>query len=254
MTKLSTLLTSGLRIIDAQVYSSNATWTKPAGAVWVRVLCWSGGQAGYDGTVSAHGAGGHAGACFVWEGPASVLSATESVTVGAGGASNGADGGSSRFAGVIASPQTFSAHTGGLWSQISNSSTNLSRENGPGDNGTSAGDSGKDGMVYVVAGGGGAGETGLGAGGAGGATHAFTGLTGGTAGSSGGGNGGNGANGDIAKGVGGAGGGGGGSDGTIGGNGGTGGVPGGGGGGGGQGSPGAGGAGGAGQVYVETWG
>ena len=252
MTKLSTLLTSGLRIIDAQVYSSNATWTKPAGAVWVRVLCWSGGQAGYDGTVSAHGAGGHAGACFVWEGPASVLSATESVTVGAGGASNGADGGSSRFAGVIASPFN---HTGGLWSQISNSSTNLSREtNGPGDAGSGSGVPGKGGMVYVVAGGGGAGETGLGAGGAGGATHAFAGLTGGAGGPSGGGNGGNGANGDIAKGVGGAGGGGGGSDGTIGGTGGTGGVPGGGGGGGGEGSPRFGGAGGAGQVYVETWG
>lgn len=285
MTKLSTLLTSGLRIIDAQTFSSNGTWTKPAGAVWVKVRCWSGGQGGHGGINSSTppARGGNAGACFTWEGPAAALGATESVTVGAGGAGAagvispavpvaGTVGGSSIFGSVMASPpplDTLAASNGGLqgfggdWSQIGSDATATTRlEPGQGSNTTP--NSGGAGLQYFMAGGGGAGAmSGSTAGATGGAIFPFAGLTGG-AGGAGGTNsaspGSPGSNGNIALGIGGAGGGG--AGGFTGGankgeNGGAGGIPGGGGGGGGRGGTGGGGdggAGGAGQVYVETWG
>jgi hypothetical protein len=77
------------------------TWTKPPGARWIEVWCIGGGGGGMGGAVGAaastrYGGGGGSGAAVtrvVY--PTSALDATETVTVGAGGA-----GGASRGAGV----------------------------------------------------------------------------------------------------------------------------------------------------------
>lgn len=78
-------------IADMQVFTANGTWTKPAGAKVVHVICISGGGGGASGrkgaagTVRCGGGGGAGGQVLAWDIPASLLSATETITVGAGG-------------------------------------------------------------------------------------------------------------------------------------------------------------------------
>lgn len=74
------------------VYTSNATWTKPAGASVVQVIAIGGGGGGGSGRLGAPastrggGAGGGGGGMTMWTVPASTLAATVAVTVGSGGA------------------------------------------------------------------------------------------------------------------------------------------------------------------------
>ena len=86
--------------ITRQVFTSNGTWTKPAGLKYAEIVCISAGGSGAKGTNG--GGGGGAGAETQGLFAASSLSATETVTVGTGGASkttngNGNDGGNSSF-------------------------------------------------------------------------------------------------------------------------------------------------------------
>jgi hypothetical protein len=285
---------------DIQEFTSTgtSTWTKPSGAKMVHVIMFAGGGGGGGGrrrgganiatVAAAGGAGGGAGGrSEVWV-PASLLNATESVVVGAGGTggnggandgssgSSGSAGGQSSFAQFIA--RVGGAGGGGSTSAGSNAgtaggssvmATNISDNFWDGDGAATAtsapGDGARDGLR---GGGGGAGAGFLvnstltrtgGAGGQGGAAFSTsTTLTGGggSAGSSTA-NGGNGADSTTDNYGGGSGGGGGGVSSTAATSGGNGGVPGGGGGGGGAASgsfaAGAGGNGGNGFVRVTTF-
>jgi len=282
MTKLSNLLTSGgLRIIDTQTYSSNDTWTKPAGAVLVRVvMCGGGGSGRRPAANAAASSGGGAAPMVEMTFPAAGLGPTESVVVGAGGAAvsvtatDGNAGGYSAFgkleaAGGFGGTNTVSAAFS-LWHPSIGAPSTVASRVGSGQpvpGGANTGD-GQDGAIGIIGGAGGyVGANNSSVGKAGGASSRYRGAgltspanatsgTGGTSGGATGGNGGTGASGEIRIGLGGEGGGAGGGGSTTGGNGGAGGVPGGGGGAGGFGTTTSGdsGAGGAGQVYVETWG
>ena len=265
MTNLSSLagFKSGLRIIATNTYTANDTWTKPTGAVWVRVVLCGGGGGGRS--IGASGnSGGGAGAPIVEKSfPAASLGATESITVGSGGAggtnqNNGSSGGYSAFGSLveatgsaggsdIAQPPAFSlSHPsvgappaavtiGGVRTPMRTAAAGDSSDF-PGTSGGGATNiTGRDGVIGIVAGGGGSGGNG-GDGRAGGATNRYRsqGVQAGNGSAGGSGTVGTvGATGNIVFGLGGGGGGGGGT-GTSGNS--------------------IGGAGGAGRVYVETWG
>lgn len=88
--------------IDAQTFNSSGTWTKPSKGAVAFIEVWGAGGSGAA-TSSPNTAGGGAGGAYVSRlVPLSSLGSTESVTVGAGGASrttiaNGFSGGNSSF-------------------------------------------------------------------------------------------------------------------------------------------------------------
>ena len=89
-----TLSWSGVTGASVTNFSSSGTWTKPAGVTTVTVELWGGGGGGGSGRKgdnNADGGGGGGGGAYVTKTfPASDISSTVSVTLGAGGAGGAA--------------------------------------------------------------------------------------------------------------------------------------------------------------------
>ena len=85
--------------VDVQEYERTGVWTKPLNAQLCFIEGSGGGEAGANGSLSSNGSGGQAGVAYQILVPASLLSQVESVAIGAGGATTGADGGDTVFSG-----------------------------------------------------------------------------------------------------------------------------------------------------------
>lgn len=188
---------------DRQSFTSSDTWTKPSSGTVALIECWGGGASGGKGTaVGGAGGGGGGGYSYRWI-LMSSLGATETVTIGAGGAAqttadtDGNAGGNTTFGAHL------TAYGGGAGGR---DNANLNNSGGGGGGQTSAGSTG------ASTGGDGGGPV-PGAGGAN-ATNADHGVS---SGGGGGRNGGLGGNGFYGGGGGGAGHGGAGLDGLAGG-------------------------------------
>lgn len=97
------------KTIQYDLADSPATWTKPTNLVAIKVQLWAGGGSGGSSTTTVNSNGGGGGACVEATFLEGVLGATETVTIGAGGAavSGGAGtgnvGGNSTFGSLVTS-------------------------------------------------------------------------------------------------------------------------------------------------------
>ena len=167
-----------------QVFEASDTYTKPAGLVSAMVIVVSGGGSGGGGesASNAGGAGGGGGGTAIETLLASVIGATETVTIGTAGAaasagSNGSAGGTSSFGALLSA-------TGGAGGGVGSASAAVGGSGGLG--------SGSDLNIAGHAGGSGPSTTGTTTNGAsgGGTTHGGGGASGGAGGPYGGGGGG----------------------------------------------------------------
>jgi hypothetical protein len=138
---------------DTQTFDTSGTWTKPAGysaSSLVHVQVWGGGASGARSGTSGQNASGGAGGSYssAWV-ALSLLGATETITIGAGGASRtgsnqaGATGGSSSVGSVLAAaggiaPATATANAT-LTAPVSVSGYISEIQGGQGTSGNSAG-------------------------------------------------------------------------------------------------------------------
>lgn len=84
--------------LDIQTFNSSDTWNKPSKGTIARVQGWGGGAAGGNGNASNRCGGGGGGGAYVelWI-PLASLASSVAVTIGAGGSSTGANGGTTTF-------------------------------------------------------------------------------------------------------------------------------------------------------------
>lgn len=90
----TTLTASGGKGVDQQIFTSSGTWTKPSGystSALVRLQAWGGGGGGGRHSTSAAGGGGGGGYNEKWV-LLSDMGATETITIGGGGAGRSTNG------------------------------------------------------------------------------------------------------------------------------------------------------------------
>ena len=124
-----------------KVFTSTGTFTKPPGYSYYGGMLWSGGSSGEKSGSSAKAAGGGGGGSFPFTLPASAVSTTETVTIGAGGVGNWVAGGATSLGSLITVSAPVNAYQGG---GVLYSVSNISGDYANGFQGSSGSSVGRD--------------------------------------------------------------------------------------------------------------